>query len=461
MKINNLTVGVVVALAVVAPSAPAQDVVIRMNNLWLDVVRANSLGPPPVTRAMGMLNVPMFEAINLIDAEPAYESYYPKSVYGDVSPTANKTAAAARAAHRVLSGAYPPGAAAYDAELAAILGEIPDGPDKTAGVDFGNTVGQYMLDQRAGDGWNAMVEHPPAAAPGDWKPTPPAFGPPAVPQWGNITLFSSVGGVGVPPVDVTDYVAPGPPALDSMEYADAFNEIKDIGRFDSATRTEDQSNIARFWANPGGTSTPAGQWNRITQIAAENEGLTLEENARVFALFGITMADVAVTSFYNKYLYNHWRPVTAIQEADTDGNPLTEPDPDWLPFIGTPPFPTYTAAHGTASGAISELLALEFGDETDFILSAEGFDVPDRTFTSFRAAGDEGAISRLYGGIHWSYDNDDALTFGRQLGAFVQANYFKPVPEPSALALVGCGLLGSFAWRRKRKSTAVAEGGMS
>ena len=247
----------------------------------------------------------------------------------------------------------------------------------------------------------------------------------------------------------------GPPPLDTVEYADAYDEVKEIGSVNSTTRTEDQSNIAKFWAGRTGTSTPAGQWNRIAQTVAESEGNSLEENARLFAFVGLTQADAVISSWDNKYHFDYWRPVTAIREADTDGNPATVKDPDWLPLIDTPNFPTYTAAHGTASGATSKVLELFFGrDDITFTSSTEGFDdVPDRTFTSFSQAGMEGATSRLYAGIHWSFDNEDAFGHGRDLAIYMNDNFLRPIPEPSSATLACLGLVLLLASRRKSRSS--------
>jgi hypothetical protein len=185
--------------------------------------------------------------------------------------------------------------------------------------------------------------------------------------------------------------------LDSAEYTAAFNEVKAIGSSTSTTRTAEQSDIAQFWAGLTGTSTPVGHWNKIAQTVAQSQGNTLEENARLFALIGITGADAVITSWDNKYHYNDWRPVTGIREAATDGNPDTAADPNWSSFITTPNFPSYTSGHATFSGATGALLADFFGtDNITFTSSTEGFVIPDRTFTSFSQASQEASNSRLY-----------------------------------------------------------------
>jgi hypothetical protein len=237
--------------------------------------------------------------------------------------------------------------------------------------------------------------------------------------------------------------------LTSAEYTAAFDQVKEIGSATSTVRTQDQSNIAQFWAGQAGTSTPPGHWNRIAQTVATAHGNTLEENARLFALLTMAQADAAISCWDNKYHYDHWRPVTAIRAAETDGNPATTADPNWSTFITTPNHPSYSSGHSTVSGASGMMLADFFGtDNITFTSSAEGFTVPDRTFTSFSQASNEAADSRLYAGIHWSYDNADGLAAGRALGHYVYANELQPIPEPATWVLLLVGLVGLLAWPR-------------
>jgi hypothetical protein len=247
----------------------------------------------------------------------------------------------------------------------------------------------------------------------------------------------------------------GPPALTSAQYAADLNEVKSLGAVNSTTRTAEQTNIARFWADGANTSTPPGHWNRIAQTVGTNAGNTVSENARMFALLNLAEADAAIVSWDNKYQANFWRPVTAIRLADQDGNAATEADPNWLPLITTPPFPTYTSGHSTFSGAAAEILKLYFGtDNVNFTTSAEGAPgVPDRSFTSFSQAAAEAADSRLFGGIHYRFDNEHGLQNGIALGQFVYANELQPIPEPSSVALAAVALT-VFAWavRRRRRA---------
>jgi hypothetical protein len=234
----------------------------------------------------------------------------------------------------------------------------------------------------------------------------------------------------------------GPPALDSAEYAASFVEVKALGRATDSTRTEDQSEIALFWVNGPGTATPPGHWNSIAQLIAEQEGNTLAENARLFALLNLALADAAIASWDNKFFYNDWRPVTAIPAADTDGNDATTPDAEWLPFIPTPPFPDYTSGHSTFSGAGAKVLELFYGmDEIPFSTSSDGLPSVERSYDSFSQAADESGKSRVYGGIHWQYSNEDGLGSGRALAEHVVANYLNPRTIDNGHGRL-CGALG-------------------
>jgi hypothetical protein len=435
--------GTVWAAALVCLLGPARllaDEITDWNNVMLDAIRANSMSPLPASRILAAMHTGMYDAVNSIA-----RTHQPYHVDLTADPGTSREAAAAQAAHRVLSGMLPVSQAAYDAALANSLSNVPDGPGKTAGIALGNSVGAEILALRANDGASAVVPYTPGSAPGEWRPTPPANAPAAAPQWGNVTPWAMT--------SPSQFRNPdGPPALDSAEYTAAFNEVKAIGSATSATRTLDQSNIAHFWAGPTGTSTPTGHWNRIAQTVAESQGNTLEENARLFALLNMAEADAAISSWDNKYVYNDWRPLTAIREAATDGNPDTEADPNWSSFITTPNHPSYTSGHSTVSSAAAAVLGNFFGtDNITFTSSAEGFVVPDRTFTSFSQAAMEAADSRLYAGIHWSYDNADGLTGGTALGHYVFDTQLQAIPEPATWVILAVGLVCCLAWRRSRR----------
>ena len=237
------------AVAVVCLFGPARlsaDEIIDWNNILLNAVRTNSMSPLPTSRVSAAMNTAMYDAVNSIA-----RTHQPYHVDMTADPGTSRQAAAAQAAYRVLSGMIPPSQASYDAALANSLSSVPDGAGKSAGIALGNTVGAAILALRANDGANAVVPYTPGSAPGDWRPTPPANAAAAAPQWGSMTPWAMS--------SPSQFRNPdGPPALDSPEFTAAFNEVKAIGSATSTTRTADQSNIARFWAGPTGTSTPVG-----------------------------------------------------------------------------------------------------------------------------------------------------------------------------------------------------------
>jgi len=242
-----------------------------------------------------------------------------------------------------------------------------------------------------------------------------------------------------------------PPAVGSAEYANAYNEVATLGRATGSSRTTDQTNIALFWADGGGTVTPPGHWNRIAQGLGSASGQSLIQNARMFALLNIAEADAAIAAWDMKYLYNFWRPVTAIQNGDVDGNALTTGDASWSPLITTPPFPTFTSGHSTFSAAAGEVLAQFFGtDNLSFTTSTDAAGIADRSFTSLSQAVDEAGMSRIYGGIHFQFDNTVGKSMGRSIGGWAYNHYMTAVPEPSVMITLGLGST-ILLFRRRRK----------
>ena len=206
-----------------------------------------------------------------------------------------------------------------------------------------------------------------------------------------------------------------------------YNEVKTFGVAVGSVRTVEQSQIALFWADGAGTETPPGHWNHIAQDVGAAMGNTIEQNARLFALLNIAMADAAICAWDAKYTYDFWRPVTAIRAGDTDGNPATAPDPTWSSFVVTPPFPDYLSGHSTFSAAAATVLAMFYGtDNISFTTGSDFLPGVFRSFSSFSAAADEAAISRVYGGIHFRFASDDGLASGADIGAWTSAHFLQP-----------------------------------
>lgn len=399
----------ITALAIAgAPTALCSaDVVTDWNEITLQTIRDTSTNPPKATRVLACVHVAIYDAVNAVDGthEPYLSGIAP-------APKASAEAAAAQAAHDELVALYPDLKDTFDAALVDSLAAIPDGQAKNDGIALGSLCADAIAAQREDDGASVIVSYTPGDTPEEWQPTPPAMAPALLPNWPYVTCWSIASG--------EQFRRAGPPALTSQRYTEAFNHVKSLGSKTSTERTEEQTEIAKFWSDGGGTETPPGHWNTVARIVAAQEGNTLAQNARLFALLNIALADAAISCWDNKYAYNHVRPITAIRNAADDGNPDTEADPAWEPLITTPPFPTYTSGHGTFSGAASTILAKFYGtDKITFTAGSDGLPGVQRTFHSFSEAADEAAASRLYGGIHWDYDNYDGLSAGRELAAYV------------------------------------------
>jgi hypothetical protein len=383
--------------------------------------------PPVAARNLAMVHASMYDAVNAI--ERSHQPYHVEMV---APAGASPVAAAAAAAQRVASNLYrePDELAVFDAALAEALAMVPDGPGETLGVELGRAVADELLAWRSSDGAAARVLYTPGTDPGDWNRTFPDFLPPLLPQWPHVTPFAMT--------SPSQFRPAAPPDLTSAQYAAAVTDVKELGRLDSATRTPEQTEIALFWADGGGTFTPPGHWNQIAADVALARGNTLAENARLFALLNIAMADAGISAWDTKYAYDLWRPIDAIRRADSDGNDATVPDRTWTPLLKTPPFPTYTSGHSTFSGAADTVLSFIFGPNTSFTSTSDGHDsfsqrplaesqIITRSFTSFAAAADEAGRSRILGGIHFDFDNTAGLAAGRALGQFVVHELLRPL----------------------------------
>jgi hypothetical protein len=419
-----------VAVLLGAAGTARADVVLDWNEILLDAIRVDKTPPPKAARVMACVNVSIYDAVNGIAG-----GYAPYHVTDPAPAGASPEAAAVAAAHRGLVALYPAQQATFDAAKAASLAAIPDGPAKTAGIAWGEQVADAILELRADDHSGATDDWEAPLGGGWWLPTPPAFAAPLLPNWPRVTPWAMT--------DTTQFRPEAPPSPNSAEYLAAFREVKRIGRVNSPNRTADQTQIALFWADGAGTETPPGHWITIAAGLSRDRGLSLAENARLFALLSITVADAAIIAWDVKYAYNNWRPVTGIQHADQDGNPATDADASWLPLLATPPFPSYTSGHSTFSSSSARLLAHFFGtDAVAFSTVSDGLPGVTRSFTSFSQAAEEAGQSRIYGGIHWQFDNQAGLESGRALADHVFFSRLTPVtaastcsPGPTTLCL--------------------------
>ena len=390
------------------------DVVTSWNSAALAAIRATSTPPPVASRALAILHVSIYDAVNGISRR--HEPYLVEST---VPASASEVAAASAAALRALTTLFPAQTSQFTALHQTIVQSVKDGPQKQAGLTWGGLVADRILASRANDGSGAVVAPPVGTGPGAWEPTPPAFAPYLLPQWGFVAPFVMESSAALRPG--------GPPPLDGAQWAAEYNEVKALGAAAGSTRTADQSQIARFWADGAGTETPPGHWNHIAQDVAAQQRNTLEQNARMFALLNLALADAAICAWDAKYAFNFWRPVTAIRFGDTDGNDATAADPAWSSFITTPPFPDYTSGHSTFSGAAARVLARFYGrDDIAFVTGSDALPGVTRSFAGFAAAAAEAGVSRIYGGIHYRSANQDGLAAGEAIGDLTFANFLQP-----------------------------------
>lgn len=394
---------------------PDESPVLAWNEAALQAIMAEKTAPPQAARHLAMMHAAMFDAVNSI--RRTHRSF---EVDARAEPDSSPEAAAMGAAHRVLVGLYPTRSKELDAILRSMVAGLPDREAVDRGLTLGKYVGKEVLYWRAEDGSDREVRYTPSGEPGDWNPTPPAFAKPWGPQWPQVICFSLRRG----------YVfrSDGPPKVTDKAYTIAFDEVKQIGAKESPTRTKDQTEIALFWADGAGTVTPPGHWNRIAQDAARRKRLSLGESTRLFALLNVAMADVGIACWDCKYHFRFWRPVEGIREAYRDGNPDTKADGSWEPLLVTPPFPSYTSGHSSFSGAAATILAAVIGkDDVRFESTSDGLPGVTRRFSGFWAAAEEAGMSRIYGGIHWQFDNTDGLAGGKKVAEHVLANCFRPV----------------------------------
>jgi hypothetical protein len=417
-------------------------------------VFGEQLGPGRSSRAMAIVHIAIFDAVNAIARR--YRSY---TGIPDAPPGASMEAAIAQAAHDTLVALFPSQKEHCDALLAEELAKIADGRPKTEGVRTGRRAARAILARRTDDGSNHAepqlgTEFITSGEPGKWRQDPISQLPIALgAYWGKVIPF-------VLP-DVEQFRVPPPPALTSRAYTAAFDEVKRLGGDGVATpteRTADQTLAAIFWAYDGTPSlcAPPRLYNQIAMAIANQMGTDIVDLARLLALVNVAMADAGVASWESKYYYQFWRPVGGIREAEGitsptgrgDGNPLTIGDPIFSPLgapasnlLGpnfTPPFPAYPSGHAVFGGALFQTLRHFYRtDEIPFTFVSDELNgvtrdndgnarpLLPRTFSTLSEAEEENGQSRIYLGIHWKFDKTEGITQGRRIADYVFANAFR------------------------------------
>jgi len=412
----------------------AANEVVQWNETTVKAIEANGQSNVVATRTLAMVQVAVHDALNAISRR--YDAYY---FEGPGDPAASHDAATAAAAHTVLVGVVgsygtpaQKGAtlAVIDQAYAVSIARVSDGPARNKGVAIGRTAGAAILTLRKDNGAARDAPYTPGMGPGKWRPHPnpvPAnppianadlargYLPSSVPGWANVTPFTLL--------SASQFWLPGPPALTSATYARDYNEVKSVGGKVSTVRTEEQTQIARFWFEG------PGAWNTIARTVATTRGLDARDSARVLALMNMAMADAYIAGWKIRYVYDSWRPVTAIREGDNDGNDATVGDLTWDSHQNTPAVSDYPSTQSTFSAAAAVALASALGgDQANFtVTSGKPFEGITRSFTSFSQAARESADSRVYAGIHFRSACEDGLSLGRKVGQRAATLYLQPV----------------------------------
>ena len=358
------------------------------------------------SRSAAIVQLAVFEAVNAIVND--YEPYLGTI---DVPPWASPEAATVVAAHRALVALHPEAVSTLDAHRADSLAALPDGPDKDAGIAAGESAADAVLALRVNDGWNVVVPYTPIISPGYWRPTPPDFRPAAFVGWGDVTPFAIDDGA--------RFRLNPPPAIHTGKYAKDYEEVKALGGVVSALRPVDRADVARFYA----AVLPMPLWPAAARQASAAQGKTLSENARDFAWLTMAVADGLIASMNMKYHYSYWRPVTAIRDGALDGNRRTAPDASWESFVFTPPYPSYPGNHATAAGAARTVLEHVYGhDGHNITLTSLAVPGVVLHYTSWEEITDDIDDARIYGGVHFRFEQEAGARLGRQVGTYVLRN---------------------------------------
>jgi hypothetical protein len=407
-------------------------------------------GPTNTARAFAIISAGVYDAVNSID--PLYTPYL---TLVPNAQGASIDAAVGTAAHDTMVALFPHQQAAIDDELTAFLAGIPDGRAKGLGIQVGSITAANILAARANDGSNNTQSYVPLPYPGYHQVDPlhPNQGF-LSPQWGEVRPFvldSSnqfrADDVGLDPQARLDF-------LNSSEYTVAYNEVMAYGAKDSTIRTPDETQIGIFWAYDGSPElgVPPREDNQVAAVIGQVKGNTEVQNARMFALVNLAMGDGSIAAWESKYFYSFWRPIVAIRNADSTGNPYTPEDPDWQPLGAqcsngcgnvtnfTPSFPSYVSGHATFASATFQALRDFYGtDAISFSFQSDeynGMTTDDtgavrpavtRNYTSMSQAELEVHDSRIYLGIHWRFDQDQGLLIGRSVGDWTFQHALRPL----------------------------------
>ncbi len=399
----------VMAFLLVGLSVTAHaDVITEWNDKVVTAGVKEHQAPFVHTRSVAIVHLAMFDAVNSIDRR-----YTPYRVQVSTAAGASREAAAAAAAHFALVRLYPDQAPDIDSFYQTSLAAVPDGGPKSKGIQLGEQVAAEILALRAKDGAGAPNAYRPYTAAGIYVPTvlPVAY------SWSQVTPFALKEG---------SQFRPGAPvSLQSAQWAKDCDEVKKMGAKIGSGRTTEQTDVARLWEFTG-----PGLHNQVARQLAATKNFDVLDNARLFALYAMAMADSYIAVFDAKYAYNFWRPVTAIRNADLDGNDVTERDPVWEPFITTPMHPEYPCAHCINSAAGAAVLEAFFGDAVrPFSLTSPTVPGVTRRFSRLSDYVRESIDARVYDGVHYRTSGEVGAAMGRKVAEYTVQNYLSTVSK--------------------------------
>ena len=404
-----------IAALLTCPALPVRgDAVTDWNSIALN---ATAVPPNSIlqSRVLAIVHGAIYDAVRAVEQRGAAYAVDVKAPVGT-----SLDAAVAAAAHGVLVRLAPAQRGMLDAALGTSLSKVADGRGKTDGVAIGSQVAEKLVALRGADQSDAKIAFTPKPGAGQYQLTPPLSAPPILSQWGGVTPFVLRSRSGLE--------LAGPPAVASGAFVRDFNEVKELGARNSTTRSADQTAAAIFWTVQTGVP-----WHAAARAASTAKGLSISENARLFAILSMATADSQIVAFGEKYQRPHWRPITAIRAAASLGNPGLKGEKDWEPLLVTPPHPEYPSAHAIFSGAAEAVLRGFFGsDEVNVSVTFPAIFGVTRTYRSFSAITEEVDNARVWGGIHFRSADKDGSELGRRIGAIVLKDFPRAAPQRDA-----------------------------
>jgi PAP2 superfamily len=423
MTLKKVVAALAAVVVLAVPGTASADVVTDWNKALVDALLVAHTAPQPSSRIGAIVQTSVFDAVNGIRRR--YLQFHPELLATSPPRGASAPAAAAGAAYTALAALFPAQKATFDAQLAATLASLADDEDGdmgravARGLEWGKAVANAILAWRATDDVTGALLDPYVVQPlPSWQPTPtPPSSPPCLTpvgrQFATMTPWSMT--------SPSAFLPGPPPALSSGRYAQDSNEVKAIGTSATTPALADEAATARFW--DGRFDSTVTMWNRVARSLALNRDVPLVDNAQLFALLNVSVADAVIAVFNAKNTYNRWRPVTAIRNADIDDNDATIADPSWMPLLTTPCHQEYPSGHSGLSTAAATVLAAFFGDDTTFTVSSDAvISGGTRTYSSFSQAIDEITLARVAAGIHFRFACEAAQQVGVNVADYAMAH---------------------------------------